>query len=708
MKKLYSGKTSIKTLRAHRAKLLFSLALGLIFNSAWAQQAQQQDCKSSSADSELCQLNFLDIKSLGGDFSVGFGFDGDISTDGTTIVGLTDDEMPVAYRWTESTGRINLGTLEGTNMSFATGVSSDGKVVVGFSSNDNAFDASQAFRWTESDGMIGLGTLVGKNSSWATGVSADGKVVAGSSGTDSANSFEAFRWTESDGMVGLGTLIGTNLSWANDVSGDGKVVVGFSGNPDFDDSQAFRWTESDGMIGLNSLEVDQSIANAVNYDGSVVVGLAGFFGSSTNGSIQAFRWTESEGMIRLGFLPNHEGSVAKDVSSDGKIVVGFSYSGNLDRFTAFRWTKNSGMNSLGVLNGYTESAAYATNDDGSIVLGASFNQGDDVQRPFIWRQTSSVEGIMEDYKNLITSFPVLANDSAVAQAEQQLSVGQMMSQNGFAGAGQTVMSARTEGQRTDKNPTRIGARNNSLASVSLGRGISDNFTLGATVSAQRSSMRNNAFDMGTGYGTAIWGTYNENPEMNTGIQMSGSIGYMRANGDVARGRLLTDVAVATGKARVETRAAQINLGYGISHDDWLVTPNFGLAYYDTRRSSYSENGPTFNANYNAMRTHRTVASLGVDGDYALSDQRTISLGLGVDHELNTKSPSLSGTSDIPGLATFNIDSNFTPNRTRPFGKVGYTHQFENGATVGGDLRVGRAVYGSTSSVGFGLTLNMLF
>ena len=315
---------------------------------------------------------------------------------------------------------------------------------------------------------------------------------------------------------------------------------------------------------------------------------------------------------------------------------------------------------------------------------------------------------MEDFANLITSFPVLANDTAVALAEQQFALGQVMSQGGFAAAGETVMSARAGGLMTGSNPTTVGRRTTSLAALSFGHGISDTFTLGATVSVNGTSLRNNAFDMDTGFGAAIWGQYSEGGEARTGVQISGALGYMRARGEIARGRLLTDVALATGRATVETRAVEASLGYGFQQGDWLVTPSLGVAHYDTRRAAYTESGAAFNASYDRLRTSRTVGTLGVTGAFAVGEQGRLSLGVGVDHEFSPERPRLTGTSDIPGLASFDIASTITPNRTRPFATVGYSHDFGNGSTLSGDVRVGRAVYGSTPSVGLGISYGMRF
>ena len=315
---------------------------------------------------------------------------------------------------------------------------------------------------------------------------------------------------------------------------------------------------------------------------------------------------------------------------------------------------------------------------------------------------------MEDLANLNASFPVLGNDSAVAQAEQQFALDNLMTPGTILGAGQSVMSTGAAVQNTNRNPTTVGARTTSLAALGFGHGISETVTLGATLSLSGTQFKNNAFDMDAGLGLALWGQYSAGGAAGTGWQLSGSLGFARSEGEVARGRLLTDVITARGQADVETRAVQATLGYGLARGDWLVTPELGLARYDTKRSAYTETGAAFNASYDAMETTRTVATLSVTGEMAMGARGRLSLGVGVDREVNPERPRLTGRSDLPGLATFDIGSTFTANRTRAFATVGYAHDLGNGATLGADLRVGEAVYGRTPSVGFGVTYRIRF
>jgi probable HAF family extracellular repeat protein len=198
-----------------------------------------------------------------------------------------------------------LGFLPGGIVnSRANGVSTDGSVVVGSSTNANGI--SEAFRWTQATGMVGLGILPGANFdnfTTATGVSADGSVVVGAGAflSSSSSGFRVFRWTEGTGMTILENLLGGGSlrSAANGVSADGSIVVGNANGAN--GLEAFRWTQATGMVGLGYLSFigsfDSSSAAEVSADGSVVVGVS----SSINGD-EAFRWTEATGMVGLGDL----------------------------------------------------------------------------------------------------------------------------------------------------------------------------------------------------------------------------------------------------------------------------------------------------------------------------------------------------------------------------------------------------------------------
>jgi uncharacterized membrane protein len=251
-----------------------------------------------------------------------------VSGDGSVVVGALASPSRLhtqAFRW-NSAGR-TMQTLESINASglrsrpdmppgsfvssLATGVSDDGRVVVGSTVTDlngalnpHMFSGTRAFRWTERDGFAPLTPSPIDDHlyrSWASATNADGSVIVGfHSGLKSDHDGEllyskhmAFRWTEAEGTVSLGYLPSAALvpwirdnSWskATDVSGDGQVVVGHVtvGDPTIEQSHAFRWTRESGMQTIEAWLAEAGVdvasdwltyaANGTNADGSVVVG----------------------------------------------------------------------------------------------------------------------------------------------------------------------------------------------------------------------------------------------------------------------------------------------------------------------------------------------------------------------------------------------------------------------------------------------------
>ena len=306
-----------------------------------------------------------------GDSSVAYA----ISSNGAAVVGKAIDGSggQHAYFWTETGGRLPMGTLGGLE-SCATAVSADGSVIVGWA--DNATGQSRAFRWTEDTGMVSLGVLAGGSTSAAAGVSADGSVIVGWADNATGQS-RAFRWTEDTGMVSLGVLTGGSTAAAAGVSADGSVIVGWADNAT-GQSRAFRWTEDTGMVSLGVLAGGSTSAAAgVSADGSVIVGWA----DNATGQSRAFRWTEDTGMVSLGVLAGGSTSAAAGVSADGNIVTGSAeYSGS-DR--AFRWAASVEMQSVkewlaacGIdTTGYEFASALGVSHKGGAVVGQLANNG---------------------------------------------------------------------------------------------------------------------------------------------------------------------------------------------------------------------------------------------------------------------------------------------------------------------------------------------
>jgi probable HAF family extracellular repeat protein len=295
-----------------------------------------------------------------------------VSADGSTVVGNSMSATGFdAFKWTEATGMVRLGSFGTNGVTDATSVSGDGKIIVGNTyANVNSYTDSDPFMYSDGAGFSSLSGCGCHGSRTKVTISDDGTTVVGSE--SNGNAF-AYRWTAQTGPVSLGDSPGgNNISQAMDVTPDGKIVVG-SGSPP-GAKQGFRWTEGTGLLSLGSLMYS---ANAVSVDGSAIAGIG--FQNSQQGAV---RWTEQEGPVWLGNLPALQGNpagFADDISADGSVIVGGS--GGDFKFEAFRWTRDSGMlrvktilEQLGIdMTGWNLQTARAVSADGSVIVGTGTN-----------------------------------------------------------------------------------------------------------------------------------------------------------------------------------------------------------------------------------------------------------------------------------------------------------------------------------------------
>ena len=315
----------------------------------------------------------------GGDFSSRAR---DISGNGLVVVGESHSSNGFeAFRWKLSGGLVGLGDLPGSNFfSIAQGTSSTGSIVVGQSNSESVLgEGSEAFLWRINIGMVGMGFLGSIQNSQAYDTSSDGSIIVGDSKSDNYIGGEAFYWTESDGMVPLGVLSGGDWSRAWCITEDGSVIAGDGSSENtLEHSEAFRWTEAGGMVPLGDLPggIFMSQAQDISSDGNVIVGKSwSEFGQ------EAFRWSNTEDMVGLGDLPGGEHrSIAFAVSADGSIVVGHATSEIGDE--AFIWDRDNGMRSLNEvlvndfgnnLNGWLLSEAHGISSDGRTIAGMGRN-----------------------------------------------------------------------------------------------------------------------------------------------------------------------------------------------------------------------------------------------------------------------------------------------------------------------------------------------
>lgn len=625
-----------------------------------------------------------------------------VSANGLVVVGYGEDGIAGedrAFIWNATDGMLSLGILGDGLSSEATAVNSDGTIVVGIAIDDED-EYARAFRWTSASGMQDLGVLDGGSESEANGVSADGSVVVGFS--ESADGNRAFKWTLNGTMVSLGALDGNvNGSNAQAVSGDGLVVVGRSDIAGY--TRAVKWNNLDEITNLGTLDGGtRSSAEAISSDGNVIVGT-----SDTTSALNSisFRWTQAGGMLALPELEIDRGTFASAVSSDGSVVVGVGNTSSGSR--AFRWTEDLGIVNLGVLgvdDGNARSEANGVSADGSVVVGTSeydnfFDPSNNFTRAFIWRTK------MQDFENLMASFPVLAVETELAFGAQQIGVNSLMDSRGLArGAGKSFVSMFGGVSNTGSGDD-MGSRNASLGGISYGYGVTDQLTMGFSVSANGTDVSGTGFDLDNGFGAAAWGVYSENGANRTGLQGSFALGYLNQDAAMTRGLGVVDVEAASGTAGITTRSTRLELGYGFDHSSgWVLTPTAAITHYSSTRGAYAENpeATAFSAAYDKLETSSTIGTVGMTGDWQLADDRRLSLGAGADFDLDGDTVTLAGSANIPGMETFAVDSPLSRNDIRPYATASYSMDVANRGTFTASVRAGRAMYGDKPEMGVGL------
>ncbi len=268
-------------------------------------------------------------------------------------------------------------------------ISRDGATVVGESDADSD-PLHEAFRW--SHGVVSVlpqpaPTPDSGAGGWAFCIS-DVGVVAGMAAFLPELEPAIFHPThvialatpqdESSGLSTGGLVAGLSADARVAVGGHNSTVV-------FEYSRAAVWTDSV-LTTLPFLEPgdNDALARGVSADGRVVVGFSGVIGG-----VEAYRrpfvWAESAGLRHL-LDPSMYGA-ALGISRDGRIIVG-STSGNTpddSRYEAFRWTELDGL----VLLGGANSLALGVSDDGGVIVGAA-HRDTTLDGACIWTRTSGL------------------------------------------------------------------------------------------------------------------------------------------------------------------------------------------------------------------------------------------------------------------------------------------------------------------------------
>jgi uncharacterized membrane protein len=262
-------------------------------------------------------------------------------------------------------------------------ITPDGGVVVGGA----GLGGSPVFRW---DVNANTFDVIGGNVAGQCGISDDGlKIAANVVDTDGINKaaiYENDAWTVLPPVPGAVACnnSGSGPTYANayGISGDGSTVVGLSYGAQGCGSstiRGFKWTAAGGTVALTKVDAPSraSRANAVNFDGSVIVG----WDDANNGQRRGVQWRSgAPSLIKRNNLPVGE---ADAVSHDGQYIVGVSSSAATNS-NDWLWSQLSGVQLLGAILGQDSGLTGALNDDASVITGQSLDFEAGTITPTIW------------------------------------------------------------------------------------------------------------------------------------------------------------------------------------------------------------------------------------------------------------------------------------------------------------------------------------
>ncbi len=267
--------------------------------------------------------------------------------------------------WLPDSGNIIIdiaGIAPGFNVGGQARFSENGNFICGTSAGAAGAEMSRYDRSTDQWTTLGyLGAVLGNSVSGGFGISGNGNTVVGNSWLYSSTGIaftDAVAYNPTEALIDLGSLYGDSgkSTRANAVNYDGSVVVGWQ---DFNGpwkSAVWRKNPSGGyfpneyiLIDTNASATDEynqmGECSCVSANGEWVGG----YGDYANFN-EPWIWSKDSGVINLGTLPNVGNGFVSSMSADASVVVGW-FDGQLfgDPQTPFIWTRAGGLQEL---NGY--------------------------------------------------------------------------------------------------------------------------------------------------------------------------------------------------------------------------------------------------------------------------------------------------------------------------------------------------------------------
>lgn len=555
-------------------------------------------------------------------------------------------------------------------------ISADGKIAVGYSfeyvngvADESTFRAikfeNNSITYLESDFYTIL-------HSYATGISADGQIIGGTAQLNDRVAIIIYQ-------NGIMNAISSSSLYATSqgISSDGTTFVGsirFGADP-----EAIIYEPS-----VKLLRTTNAIGYAIADDNNTMVG-------QTYSNNHAFIKTFNNSLIDIGSLIPATSSFAKDISSDGRVVIGQAVfnSGGTSSNQSFKY-ENGAITMLPTLGG-TNTYANAISRDGSIIVGAS-DTVDGATHAFITR-TNSLK--MVDLQNTTQSFALNASaansvinlDNALLNASLNQDA-YVFGKNNLSveiGARQSQASMPASDKLNQVAATlKVAYRFNKYmrAGVYMDQGISNNLSDNYKIQ--------NSLPL-----LAAFTTFTQRQD-NSGAKLHLAVAYNNYDLSIKR-QTLDNTEAGVGESNLKAFGALAELSYGFKFfEDVILQPYVGLRQTKITRGQYSETaGADFPVTYKAMSLNSLTAISGLRLGLTLSQNLRIKLAGGYEHDLKNSFDDFAGGGDY--LGSFAI-KNQEVRKNRPTANFALAYNLTPDQVVAAETFISKQQFGNKNSV----------
>ena len=269
--------------------------------------------------------------------------------------------------------------------------------ISGVSKNGQYFCGSNypapPFLWSETTGRVELAPAGGEaysvsNNGIVVGRFRDTSLIINGEPVLRAGYYTNNQWHAFEGMTGIPPLDPISFTHAYGINSEGSKAVGMVWHPDYN-VEACYWSIPDTGIGLlGQTGNDDSRANAISNDGSII---AGWDGIQNGPGRRAFYWDPLPHFMG-GFDPTYLVGECRGMNSNGSVIVGGSV-------WPFVWTAVTGMQHVVADSSqYWDGQALGISDNGIIVGYVDVGQNNN--RAFIkksgWNDILFIEDFITD------------------------------------------------------------------------------------------------------------------------------------------------------------------------------------------------------------------------------------------------------------------------------------------------------------------------